>query len=241
MKRILIIGASSDLASRVIPELLGEENRVGLHYSKNLNAVKEYDELKNIRLIQKTICAEQDCKEVIEEYITWAGGIDHLLLLMGDINHVCIWSELTLENLTKDYMYNAAFPLLCAKHAVKYMSAGGKILFVSTASAARGGGETSLGYGMGKAAIECATKRLAKSLATKRILVNAIAPGFIDTKFHTDKMGRTEDQLCARAEIVPLKRPGSSKEFASLVLYLLSDGADYITGQVINMDGGDFI
>ena len=100
---------------------------------------------------------------------------------------------------------------------------------------------TSLAYGAAKAGIECVVKGLARDCAKYNILVNAIAPGFFMTKFHTEKMKRTKEQLEERAKLIPLKRVGTPEEFSGTVLFLLSDSASYITGQIIAVSGGDWL
>lgn len=105
----------------------------------------------------------------------------------------------------------------------------------------RGGGSTTIGYGMAKAALECAVKRLARDLSTDGILVNAIAPGFFDTQFNRKRKNLSDKDVSKRIEMIPLKRGGRKEEIASLVLYMLSEGASFITGQIITMDGGDFL
>ncbi len=114
-------------------------------------------------------------------------------------------------------------------------------MFISTASVRRGGGSTTIGYGMAKAALECGMKRLARDLAAEGILVNAIAPGFFDTKFNRERKKLSEKDVEARVEMIPLKRGGRKEEMASCVLYMLSEGAGFISGQVITVDGGDFL
>ena len=111
----------------------------------------------------------------------------------------------------------------------------------STASATHGGGTTSLAYGIAKAGVECMVKGLARDCAKHNILVNAIAPGFIMTKFHTERMKRSSEQLKERIELIPLKRAGTVREIAGVILFLLSEDASYITGQVITVSGGDWL
>ena len=85
------------------------------------------------------------------------------------------------------------------------------------------------------------TKGLARFGAKKKIIVNAVAPGYINTKFHTKTMGRTKNELKKRAKLSKLNRPGTPEEVANLINFLLSDQNNYITGEVIPIDGGDWI
>lgn len=243
LKKVLVIGASSELASGVLPALVKNECKVGMHYGVNKAAVECYECLDNVKLIQCTITDENDCKNIIEEYVDWAKGIDGIVIFLGNISSTCHWSEIGSEQLKNEYLYNAVYPFLLAKYAQKFMktNAGGRILFVSTASVRRGGGSATIGYGMAKAALECATKRLARDLAADGILVNAIAPGFFDTKFNRKRKKLSDEDIARRIEMIPLKRGGKKEEIASCVLYMFSEGAGFITGQIITMDGGDFL
>lgn len=245
MDKVLIIGASSDLSSEVLPTLIDQGSKIGLHYSFNKKAVEKYEDRENVKLIQCTIHDEEGCKAIIDDYVSWAGGIDGIVIFLGDISATCHWKEIEAQQLENEYRYNAVYPLLLAKYAQKYMNkkvkGGGRILFISTASVRRGGGSTTIGYGMAKAALECGMKRLARDLAAEGILVNAIAPGFFDTKFNRERKKLSEEDVEARVEMIPLKRGGRKEEMASCVLYMLSEGAGFISGQVITVDGGDFL
>ena len=121
------------------------------------------------------------------------------------------------------------------------IATGGRIVFVSTASSAHGGGRNSLGYGMAKSSLECLTKRLAKDLAAREISVNCVAPGYMISDFHRKYKNYSEAQIIERANMVPMKRGGTREEFAELVYYLIKENSGFITGQIITMDGGDFI
>ncbi len=243
MDKVLVVGASSELASEVLPILVESGCRVGIHYSSNKKAVEQYEDKKNVKLIQNTITSEADCKSILEEYVEWADGINGIVIFIGNISCTCHWSEITSEQLVNEYLSNAVYPFMLAKYAYHFMKGtnAGRILFISTASVKRGGGSTTIGYGMAKAALECAVKRLARDSALDGILVNAIAPGFFDTKFNRERKKLSEEDVAQRIAMIPLKRGGNKKEIASCVMYMLSEGAGFITGQVITVDGGDFL
>ena len=243
MKHVLVAAASSELASEVIPKLLDGEYRIGLHYSSNKKAVEPYEEYEQVKLIQCTIAGESDCARIVDEYVEWAGSIDSIVIFLGNISCTCHWEEIEKEHLVDEYLFNAVYPFMLAKYAQRYMKekGAGRILFVSTASVRRGGGSTTIGYGMAKAALECAVKRMARDLAPNGILVNAVAPGFFDTQFNRKRKGLTEEDVAERVAMIPLKRGGKKEEIASTVLYMLSEGAGFITGQIITVDGGDFL
>jgi 3-oxoacyl-[acyl-carrier protein] reductase len=90
-------------------------------------------------------------------------------------------------------------------------------------------------YSASKAGVIGLTKTLAKEFASRNIQVNAVAPGFIDTEM-TQKL--TPQQREAIAGAIPMKRIAKPEEIASVVVFLASPAASYITGQVINVDGG---
>lgn len=90
-------------------------------------------------------------------------------------------------------------------------------------------------YAASKAGIIGFTKSIAKELGSRNIAVNAVAPGYVETDM-TDKL--SDDQKKALADFIPLKRTAQAHEIASVVKFLASQDANYITGQVICVDGG---
>ena len=243
-KRVLVVGASSDLATALNEMLIEAGATVGLHYSSNPDALSAFTEGPNIIKLGKTLESAEDCHGLVDEFVEGAGGIDALVQLSGNFLRTEHWLEMGEDNWRYDLDTNLVHPFFLAQRAVRHMKQagkGGRIILTSTASAAHGGGGTSMAYGAAKAAVECITKGMARDCAKDNILVNCIAPGFIKSKMHMVKMGRSEEQLRERVQLIPLKRSGTREELGGSVMFLLSEHASYITGQVIAVSGGDWL
>jgi len=141
------------------------------------------------------------------------------------------WSDVLNTNLTSLYR-------VC-KAAVKGMTKArwGRIVNVSSVVGRMGNAGQS-NYAATKAGVEGFTRALAKELGSRNITVNAVAPGFIETDM-TDALGaETKESLSAQ---IPLGRLGGASEVAALVAFLASDGAAYITGETIQVNGGMYM
>ena len=113
---------------------------------------------------------------------------------------------------------------------------GGRIINIAS-MAAHGGPKGFAHYSAAKAGLIAATKVLANELSEYKILVNAVSPGFVDT----DRLRLAKLQLEQMIESVPLKRLATPQDIANVVTFLISEKADYITGQEININGGFYI
>ncbi len=137
------------------------------------------------------------------------------------------WQEVIDTNLTGTFNYTRAV----IKHLIRR---GGSVVNITSVSGITGmAGQTN--YSASKAGVIGFTKALAREVARFGVRVNAVAPGFIDTDMTASIDENARKKLYAQ---IPLGKPGTSKQVARAVLYLTSEDASYITGQVLTMDGG---
>jgi 3-oxoacyl-[acyl-carrier protein] reductase len=120
---------------------------------------------------------------------------------------------------------------LCSREAMGLMTRGGRIINITSISGQIGGIATGMDYAASKAGIIALTMSLAKAGGPKGIIVNAVAPGFIRTEM-TRSMSHFDPQS------VPLKRIGEPEDVADVIVFLAGEGARYITGEIINVNGG---
>jgi len=124
----------------------------------------------------------------------------------------------------------------CTKAVAKYMMVqkSGRIINISSVAGERGGRGQS-NYAASKGGINAFTRSVAMELAPKKITVNAVAPGVVETEMSSTVIRRAKDIIL---DAVALKRLGQPEEIANVVAFLASDDASYITGEVIRVDGG---
>jgi 3-oxoacyl-[acyl-carrier protein] reductase len=131
---------------------------------------------------------------------------------------------------------NVKSAFLMGKAALPRMSEGGAIINMSSQAARDGGGPGALAYATSKGAILTFTRGLAKELGPRKIRVNAVCPGMIDTSFH-DTFTKPEVRQRVAA-MTPLGREGEAPEVGALVAYLASSDASYINGACVDINGG---
>ncbi|MDR3038282.1 MAG: SDR family oxidoreductase [Candidatus Adiutrix sp.] len=147
-----------------------------------------------------------------------------------------LFHMMTREQLRKTFEINFFSQMLLTQYITRLMLRGGRGSVVNIASiAGLDGNVGQLAYGASKAALIAATKTLSLELGPLGIRVNAIAPGVIDTAMTARLPGKALARQMALSE---LKRTGTPREVAGLALFLASDEAGYLTGQVIRVDGG---
>ena len=211
-----------------------------LNYRKEndeLNETKKEIESNNVKCltVQGDVSSFDDCKRMVEEIVKEYGRIDVL------VNNAGITKDSLIMRMSKDDFdsvidVNLSGTFNVTKNVVPYMmkARSGKIINISSVVGVSGNaGQTN--YAASKAGIIGFTKSLAKEIGSRSIQVNAVAPGFIETQM-TEVLNDTIKEEISKA--IPLKRMGNVKDVANVVKFLASDDSSYITGQVINVDGG---
>jgi len=178
---------------------------------------------------------ESDINFMVQDILSNYGSIDILINNSG-VSKIALITETTCRDYDEIMNVNvkAAFILscLCAKGMVR--NKWGKIINISSIWGERGS-SMEAAYSASKHALNGLTKSLAKELAPSNINVNAVAPGVIDTDM-LDMLGESTKTMLTQE--IPLARLGSVSDVADLVEFLASDKANYITGQIITIDGG---
>ncbi|QBK03839.1 SDR family NAD(P)-dependent oxidoreductase [Hylemonella gracilis] len=149
--------------------------------------------------------------------------------------------EQSLARWQRMFAINVFGTLLCSREAVKRMSTrhggqGGAIVNLSSVAAQLGGAGQYVDYAAAKGAVDTFTRGLAREVATEGIRVNAVRPGVIETDIHAS--GGQPDRAQRMAGMIPMQRPGTAREIAQAILWLLSNEAGYATGAVLDVSGG---
>ncbi len=178
------------------------------------------------------------CEAAIEDIVKRHGKLDVLVANAG-ISIDGLLLRLKEEDLDRLWQVNVKGALACARAATKSMMRAktGRIVFMSSVVGEMGNvGQTA--YAASKAALIGAAKSIAREYASRNITVNVVAPGFIDTDMTSTMNDQMKTEL---VKIVPLARTGTSREVAAACVYLASDEASYVTGQVLRVNGGMYV
>ncbi|RNF40371.1 SDR family oxidoreductase [Planococcus salinus] len=243
-KTALITGGDSGIGRAVAVAFAKEGADVAIAYldeHEDAEETKKYVEQEGRRclLIAGDIGDETFCKDAVDKVIAEFGKLDILVNNAGEQHEQPSLKELPAEQLERTFRTNIFGMFHITKAALQHLKAGSSIVNTTSITAFQGA-PTMIDYSATKGAILAFTRSLSGSLAEEGIRVNAVAPGpiwtpLIPASFPEDKV---EGFGKSGAFGTPMKRPGQPDELAGGYVYLASDDASYVTGQVLHINGG---
>ncbi|MEH6738954.1 MAG: SDR family oxidoreductase, partial [Sulfitobacter sp.] len=189
------------------------------------------------QIIQANV-AEPEALEAVFALVDATGALDALINNAGIVGPATRVADLTHERLREMFDVNVIGAMLVAAQAVKRMEPLGKgvIINITSAAARIGSANQYVDYAATKAAMDIFTKGLSDEVAPAGLRVMGVAPGLIETQIHAK--GGDPDRAQRLANKVPMQRTGSADEVAQAVLWLMSEGASYVTGSTLDVTGG---
>jgi len=236
----IVTGGSRGIGEGIVRRLCADGYRVHATYRSNqerAEAIAKEIEAAGGSVVFRNadVSQEESAQKLIDAVVEQDGRVDALVNNAGITRDGLImrmsaedWNDVIQTNLTGVFYLCKAVSRVMMRQRVGRIVNLGSIVGLS-------GNAGQVNYSSAKAGLVGLTKSLAKELASRNVLVNCVAPGYVDTDM-TQKL--TEEQRKAFTEFIPLGRSASVEEISGVISFLLSHDASYITGQVINVDGG---
>jgi 3-oxoacyl-[acyl-carrier protein] reductase len=239
-KKALITGGSRGIGKSIVEKFLQEGADVWFVSTKESPYMAEIEKVaaeSGTKVFWKpcNVADSEEVSAVVKEVLEESGGIDTLINNAGITRDGLIfrmsidnWMDVLNVNLTSAFSFakSIARPMLKQRQ--------GSIINISSVVGVIGNGGQS-NYAASKAGLLGLTKSLARELASRSVRVNAIAPGYIETKMTEELSDEVQEELKSR---IPMGRIGKPEEIANAAVFLASDYSSYITGQTLVVDGG---
>lgn len=239
MKVAIVTGGTRGIGKEIALRLSKDGYNVVINYNSNELFAKEVSiecsKYNESLIVKADVSNYNEAEKLVQETISKFGQVD-LLVNNAGITKDNLILRMTEDEFDKVVSVNLKGTFNMCKHISKYMlkQRFGKIINMASVIGIVGNlGQAN--YAASKGGVIALTKSLAKEFSSRSITVNAIAPGYIETDM-TDSLSTDIKNQVLQA--IPLKKFGKASDVANLVLFLASDNASYITGQVINIDGG---
>lgn len=239
-RNVLITGASRGIGRAVAIKLASMNHKVVINYNSHENeakqVVKEIEKLGGSAFcIQGNVKIKSDCERIIKSAEEKFGPIEILINNAGVISDSLIirMKDKDFEHTMQTNMFGTYY---CTQRVIQSMvkNRWGRIINISSVVGIRGNiGQSN--YAASKSAIHGFTKSIAKEVAKRGITVNVVAPGYVKTATSDVLSEKMKDTV---KSWIPMGRFGEIDEIVPIIVFLTSDNAQYITGEIIRVDGG---
>jgi 3-oxoacyl-[acyl-carrier protein] reductase len=242
-KVVLVTGASTGIGAETARRFAAEGARVAVHYWRSdaaaLGVAREIESAgAEALVVAADVASKEDVATMIASVVDRFGTVDVLVNNAGSPVVRATIEELAEEGWDRAIAVNLKSVFLVSQAVIPIMRRRRSGRIVNVSSLVGRTGESSPHYAAAKGGVNALTKALARELAPYSIAVNAVAPGLVETPLHakfTDDVQAIFDRVVPK---VPLGRAGTPADVAGWIVFLASDQAAYVTGQVIEVDGG---
>lgn len=240
-KTALITGASRGIGRATAVRLAREGAKIAVNYKGNAAAAEQTKRLveqagSQAVLVQGDVSAEADADRVVKESLAFGGGKLEVLVNNAGTTRDDLLIRMTPEQWDTVLDLNLRGAFLVTRAAMRPMMKQryGRIVNVSSVAGVSGNAGQA-NYASAKAGLIGFTKTVAREMASRNITCNAVAPGFVPTDLTNSLIGQMEETILKQ---IPLGRFGTVEDVANAIAFLVSEEASYITGQVLQVDGG---
>jgi 3-oxoacyl-[acyl-carrier protein] reductase len=241
-----VTGSSTGIGRAAALALAEQGCRVVVHYNRSEDEAREVVERISssggeAMLVGGDVADAGEVKRMVGEIEDRYGRLDILVNNAGSLIERRTLGEMTEDLWDRVMAVNLKSVYLCSQAVLPMMKRQGKgrIINMTSVAARSGGGPGSAAYATAKGGVSTLTRAMAKELVSEGILVNGVAPGIITTPFH-DRFTPPEIRE-AMASGIPIGREGTPEEVAGAVVFLASSWADYLVGEIIEVNGGQLM
>jgi 3-oxoacyl-[acyl-carrier protein] reductase len=241
-----VTGSSTGIGAASAVALAEQGCRVAVHYNRSKDEAREVVERVSsaggeAMLVGGDVADAEDIERMAGEIEARYGRLDVLVNNAGSLIERRSFSEMTEDLWDRVMNVNLRSVYLCSQAVLPAMKrqGKGKIVNITSVAARNGGGPGSAAYATAKGGVSTLTRAMAKELVSENILVNGVAPGIITTPFHDRFTPPVMRERMTGA--IPIGREGTPEEVAGAVVFLASPAADYLVGEIIEVNGGQLM
>lgn len=235
MKKVIVCGGSRGIGAAIVRKFAENGDKVAFVYRNATESARALSEQSGAYAVRADLSVPEEAERAMKEASDALGGVDVLINCAG-ISEFSLFTEISDEAWRRMIDTNLSSAFYTSRYAARLMikAHDGRIVNIGSVWG-RCGSSCEVHYSASKSALRGLTMSLAKELGPSNITVNCIEPGLIDTEMNSCLSDETKKELTYET---PLCRIGTCEDVAEVVFFICSDGASFITGQCIGVDGG---